>query len=54
MMEEQEHGRHYEEFVKGLWRENPVFIAVLGMCPALAVTNTAINSLAMASATPLT
>ncbi|HJM08277.1 MAG: electron transport complex subunit E [SAR324 cluster bacterium] len=51
MMEEEQHGRHYEEFVKGLWRENPVFIAVLGMCPALAVTNTAINSLAMASAT---
>lgn len=40
-----------EEFVKGLWKENPVFIAVLGMCPALAVTNTAINSLAMGLAT---
>lgn len=44
-------GRYYEEFVKGLWKENPVFIAVLGLCPALAVTNTAINSLAMAAAT---
>lgn len=40
-----------EEFLKGLWKENPVFIAVLGMCPALAVTNTAINSLAMGLAT---
>lgn len=40
-----------EEFVKGLWKENPVFVAVLGMCPALAVTNTAINSLAMGLAT---
>jgi Na+-translocating ferredoxin:NAD+ oxidoreductase subunit E len=39
------------EFLKGLWRENPVLVAVLGMCPALAVTNTAINSLAMGAAT---
>lgn len=41
----------YEEFVKGLWRENPVFVQVLGMCPSLAVTNTAVNSVAMAVAT---
>jgi len=41
----------YEEFVKGLWRENPVFVQVLGMCPMLAVTNTAINALAMGGAT---
>jgi electron transport complex protein RnfE len=40
-----------EEFLKGIWRENPVFVAVLGMCPVLAVTNTAINSLAMGLAT---
>lgn len=40
-----------QEFLKGLWRENPVFVAVLGMCPALAVTNTAINALAMGLAT---
>lgn len=35
------------EFVKGIWKENPVFVAVLGMCPMLAVTNSAINGLAM-------
>ena len=40
-----------DEFVKGLWRDNPVFIQVLGMCPALAVSNTAINALAMGAAT---
>ena len=40
-----------DEFVKGLWRDNPVFIQVLGMCPALAVSNTAINALAMGLAT---
>lgn len=40
-----------DEFVKGLWRENPVFIMVLGMCPALAVSNTALNALTMGLAT---
>ncbi len=40
-----------DEFIKGLWRENPVFVQVLGMCPVLAVTNTAINGLAMGAAT---
>ena len=40
-----------DEFVKGLWNENPVFVQVLGMCPVLAVTNTAQNALAMGLAT---
>jgi len=40
-----------DEFVKGLWRENPVFVQVLGMCPVLAVSNTARNALAMGLAT---
>jgi electron transport complex protein RnfE len=40
-----------DEFVKGLWRENPVFVTVLGMCPTLAVSNTARNALAMGLAT---
>jgi len=40
-----------DEFIKGLWRENPVFVQVLGMCPVLAVTNTAQNALAMGLAT---
>lgn len=41
----------YEEMMKGLWRENPVFVQVLGMCPMLAVTNSAINALVMGIAT---
>lgn len=41
----------YQEFVKGLWRDNPVFVQVLGMCPMLAVTNSAVNALAMGGAT---
>ncbi len=40
-----------DEYIKGLWRENPVFVQVLGMCPALAVSNTAMNGLAMGLAT---
>ncbi len=40
-----------DEFIKGLWRENPVFVQVLGMCPVLAVTNTAMNAIAMGLAT---
>jgi electron transport complex protein RnfE len=35
------------EFVKGLWDENPVLRMLLGLCPTLAVTNSAINGLAM-------
>ena len=45
-----EPGQVYAEFVKGLWKENPVFVAVLGMCPMLAVSNSAINALAMGGA----
>jgi electron transport complex protein RnfE len=40
-----------DEFIKGVWRENPVFVQVLGMCPVLAVTNSAINGVAMGLAT---
>ncbi len=40
-----------DTFLKGLWKENPVFVQVLGMCPVLAVSNTAINALAMGLAT---
>ncbi|MFC1747609.1 electron transport complex subunit RsxE [Pseudomonadota bacterium] len=40
-----------DEFIKGLWRQNPVFVHALGMCPTLAVTNSAINALAMGLAT---
>lgn len=39
------------EYTKGLWDNNPVFKQVLGMCPALAVTVSAINGIAMALAT---
>ena len=35
------------EVSKGIWRENPVLVQMLGLCPALAVTNSAINGVAM-------
>ncbi len=40
-----------QDFFRGIWRENPVLIQMLGLCPALAVTNTVENSLAMGIAT---
>lgn len=39
------------EFRKGLVAENPVLVQLLGLCPALAVTNSAVNGLAMGGAT---
>ncbi|PIE20296.1 MAG: electron transport complex subunit RsxE [Proteobacteria bacterium] len=39
------------ELQKGFWKENPVFVQLLGLCPALAVTNSAINAIAMGAAT---
>ena len=40
-----------QEYLKGLWEQNPIFKQVLGMCPTLAVTVSAINGIAMALAT---
>jgi electron transport complex protein RnfE len=40
-----------QDFIRGIWKENPVLIQLLGLCPALAVTNTVYNSLAMSGAT---
>lgn len=36
-----------KEFVKGIFKENPAFVLILGMCPTLAVTTQTINGLAM-------
>jgi electron transport complex protein RnfE len=40
-----------EDLVKGFWRENPVLIQLLGLCPTLAVTNSVANSAVMGIAT---
>ncbi len=39
------------EFIKGIWHENPVLRQLLGMCPTLAVTTTALNGFTMGVAT---
>lgn len=38
-------------FTNGIWKENPVLILLLGMCPTLAVTSSAKNALGMGLAT---
>jgi len=48
--EKHAHSLSYE-FKKGLWQDLPPFRLVLGLCPALAVTNSGMNGLAMGLAT---
>lgn len=45
-MAKQKHST-FEIFEKGMWSENPVTKLLLGLCPALAVSNSAMNGLAM-------
>jgi len=40
-----------EDLLRGIWRDNPVLVQLLGLCPTLAVTNTVANSIAMGLAT---
>jgi electron transport complex protein RnfE len=40
-----------DDLMRGVWRENPVLVQTLGMCPTLAVTNTVANCVAMGLAT---
>ena len=40
-----------EDLIRGIWKENPVLVQLLGLCPTLAVTNTVANSIAMGLAT---
>jgi electron transport complex protein RnfE len=37
----------FQDFQKGLLRENPLFVLVLGTCPSLAVTTTLFNGIGM-------
>jgi len=40
-----------QQFTRGIWKENAVFKLVLGMCPTLAVTSSAVDGLGMGLAT---
>lgn len=42
---------NFKNFTKGFIKENPVFVLLLGMCPTLGVTSSAINGLGMGLAT---
>lgn len=42
---------HWKTFSNGILKENPAFVLVLGMCPTLATTTSAINGLGMGLAT---
>lgn len=39
------------EFTKGIWKENPTLVLVLGMCPTLAVSSSAVKGFGMGVAT---
>ncbi len=41
----------FDDILRGIWRENPVLVQMLGLCPTLAVTNSLANGLVMSGAT---
>jgi electron transport complex protein RnfE len=49
-MEERKMGK-FQLITKGLVKENPTFVLLLGMCPTLATTTSAINGMSMGLAT---
>jgi len=40
-----------QDLVSGIWKQNPVLVTLLGMCPTLAVTNSVANAIGMGAAT---
>lgn len=43
--------KYVERIYNGIWKENPIFVQMLGLCPTLAVTTSAINGLGMGLST---
>lgn len=39
--------QHLDEFTKGIFRENPTFVILLGLCPTLGVTTQVVNAIGM-------
>lgn len=39
--------KYVERLYNGIWKENPIFVQMLGLCPTLAVTTSAINGVGM-------
>ena len=44
-------GKCMERLYNGIVKENPTFVLMLGMCPTLAVTTSAVNGLGMGLST---
>ena len=45
--------KYLERLYNGIIKENPTFVLMLGMCPTLAVTSSAINGLGMGLSTTI-
>lgn len=43
--------KNFKVLVNGIIKENPIFVLLLGMCPTLATTSSAINGMSMGLAT---
>ena len=43
--------KYVERLYNGIWKENPIFVQMLGLCPTLAVTSSAINGIGMGLST---
>ena len=43
--------KYFSDVIRGIWKENPVLVLLLGPCPTLATTSSAANGLAMGIAT---
>ena len=43
--------KYVERLYNGIWKENPIFVQMLGLCPTLAVTTSAINGVGMGLST---
>ena len=43
--------KYLERIYNGIWKENPIFVQMLGLCPTLAVTTSAINGIGMGLST---
>jgi electron transport complex protein RnfE len=43
--------KYMNDFVRGIWKENPVLVLLLGTCPTLALTTSAVNGIGMGLAT---
>ena len=43
--------KYIERIYNGIWKENPIFVQMLGLCPTLAGTTSAINGIGMGLST---